>query len=169
LFFNSQTEPEQRHIISAFAFELSKVTVPAVRERIVSMLRNVSEVLASGVAGGLGMALPEPMPLAIANPPTPEVQTSPALSLMARPGDGRIATRKIAVLVADDIAGATTQAVADALIAAGAVVRLVGSRIGPCTADDGLVLDADATLENSPSPLFDGMVIPDGAVGMEAL
>lgn len=169
LFFNSQTEPEQRHIISAFAFELSKVTVPAVRERIVSMLRNVSEVLASGVAGGLGMALPEPMPLAIANPPAPEVQTSPALSLMARPGDGRIATRKIAVLVADDIAGATTQAVADALIAAGAVVRLVGSRIGPCTADDGLVLDADATLENSPSPLFDGMVIPDGAVGMEAL
>ena len=42
LFFNSQTPAEQKHIIDGFAFELGKVTVPAVRERTVSMLRNVT-------------------------------------------------------------------------------------------------------------------------------
>jgi catalase len=36
------------------AFELSKVTVPAIRERTVAMLRNASEALAKKVAMGLG-------------------------------------------------------------------------------------------------------------------
>jgi catalase len=37
---NSQTPPEQAHIAAAFRFELSKVTVPAIRERMVASLRN---------------------------------------------------------------------------------------------------------------------------------
>ncbi len=41
LFFASQTPQEQAHIIGGFRFELSKVTVPAIRERVVSSLRNV--------------------------------------------------------------------------------------------------------------------------------
>ena len=58
---------------------------------------------------------------------------------------------------------------ADALIAAGAVVRLVGPRIRPfATADDG-VLDADASLENHPAPLFDGVVVSDGEAAAQAL
>nr|WP_289241761.1 catalase-related domain-containing protein [Delftia sp.] len=36
---------------AAFRFELSKVTVPAIRERMVSSLRNVFEELANQVAG----------------------------------------------------------------------------------------------------------------------
>src|SRR5690606_18426755 len=49
LFYNSQTPAEQEHIAGGFRFELSKVTVPAVRQRIVSMLRNASEELAARV------------------------------------------------------------------------------------------------------------------------
>ena len=45
LFFDSQTPQEQAHIIGGFRFELSKVTVPAIRQRVVSSLRNVSDVL----------------------------------------------------------------------------------------------------------------------------
>ena len=36
LFYNSQTPVEQQHIINAFRFELTKVQVPAIRERMVS-------------------------------------------------------------------------------------------------------------------------------------
>lgn len=36
LFWRSQTVAEKRHIIVAFRFELSRVTVPAIRERVVS-------------------------------------------------------------------------------------------------------------------------------------
>ncbi|KAG1247825.1 hypothetical protein G6F65_019954 [Rhizopus arrhizus] len=50
LFFNSQTDWEQQHIINAFAFELSKLTVPAIRQRMVASLRNVSDELAMAVA-----------------------------------------------------------------------------------------------------------------------
>lgn len=40
MFWRSQTVGERRHMIAAFRFELSRVTVPAVRERVVSLLVN---------------------------------------------------------------------------------------------------------------------------------
>lgn len=169
LFFNSQTDWEQRHIINAFAFELSKLTVPAIRQRMVASLRNVSDELAQAVADQLGMALPEPLPRAVSQPPKPEVEVSPALSLTARPGDGGVATRKVAILVAEGVDGAAVTAVADALIKAGVVVRLVGQRIGPLQAEDGGAWDADASLDNHPSGLFDGAVVPGGEGAVERL
>ena len=70
LFFNSQSPFEQAHIAAAFRFELSKVTVPAIRERMVSSLRNVSEELANQVAAKLGITeMPEPMPKALTSTP----------------------------------------------------------------------------------------------------
>ena len=169
LFYASQTDWERRHIASAFAFELSKVTVPAVRRRMVASLRNVDDGLARSVADGLGMELPDPLPRAIARPPKPEVDVSPALSLTARPGDGGVATRKIAILVAQGVDAKAVSAVADALIGAGAVVRLVGQRIGPLAAEGGSTLDADASLDNQPSALFDGAVVPGGGPAAERL
>lgn len=169
LFYNSQTEPEKKHIIAAFRFELSKVTVPGIRQRVVSSLCNVSEELATGVAKGLGMMLPDPMPKALQQTPKPEVDISPALSLTARPGKGDIRTRKVAILVNDQVDGASVVTVAEALIAAGVVVRLVGGRIGPVQTADGRMLDADASLENNPASLFDGLVIPNGKAGILTL
>jgi len=163
LFYDSQTAWERKHIVDAFAFELSKVTVPQIRQRMVASLRNVSDELAQGVADQLGMALPDPLPRAIKNPPKPEVQVSPSLSLTARPGDGSVATRKVAILVAEGVDGKSVSAVADALIQAGAVVRLVGQRIGPVQTVDGGAFDADASLDNHPSGVFDGAVVAGGA------
>ena len=73
LFWNSQTPYEKAHIIRGFRFELTKVQVPAIRERTVSMLRNVSDELAKPVADGLGLELPRPMPR-VMEPPKPEVR-----------------------------------------------------------------------------------------------
>jgi catalase len=162
LFYESQTPAEQEHIAAAFRFELSKVTVGAVRERVVSMLRNASEELASKIAQGLGMQLPDAMPKAMENAPAPEIERSPALSLMARPGDGGIRTRKVAIMIAPGTHGASAWAIANALQAQGAVVRFVGPRIGPISTSDGNDIDADASLENQPAVLFDGVVVPDG-------
>lgn len=162
LFYNSQTPIEQDHIVGGFRFELSKVTVPAIRARVVSMLRNASEDLASRVADGLGMDLPDPMPRVMDTPPTPEVTNSPALSLMARPGDGGIATRMVAILVADGVDDASVWPLAVALQARGAVVRLVGQHVGVLISASGAQLDADASLENHPGVLFDAVAVPQG-------
>ena len=169
LFFDSQTPQEQAHIVGGFRFELSKVTVPAIRERVVSSLRNVSEPLAASVAEGLGIDLPQAMPRAIKRTPKPEIKVSKALSLLALPGNGGIATRKIAVLIANGIESESVSAVMDALTEAGAVPKLLGSRLGTVTSEDGETFEVDATLENSPSVLFDALVLPDGMEAVENL
>jgi catalase len=169
LFFESQTPVERAHIKNAFRFELSKVTVPAIRERMVSGLRNVSEQLAAELAHDLGLELPEAMPKAIKKSPTPEVSSSPALSLMAVPGDGGIATRKVAILIADGLEAASVAKIIDSLTEAGAVTRLLSHRLGIATSTDGATFEVDATLENSPPVLFDALVLPDGIDAVERL
>jgi catalase len=168
LFWNSQTSYEKDHIVRAFRFELTKVQVPAIRQRTVSMLRNVSDELAQRVADGIGIKLPKPMPRLV-EPSTPEVTVSPALSLAARPGDGSIRGRKIAILVAAGTEGRAVAGMAKSLGEAGAVVRLVAARLGTVA---GGALEADATLETMPSVLFDAVIVPDGqdaAVNLSSL
>src|SRR4051812_33502735 len=58
LFFNSQTETEQNHIIRALRFELGKVETPPIRERMLGLLAQVDKTLAQRVADGLGLAVP---------------------------------------------------------------------------------------------------------------
>jgi catalase len=163
LFYESQTAPEQAHIAAAFAFELSKVTVPAVRERMVASLRNASEVLARQVAAKIGMArVPAALPRAM-EPRKPEVTRSPALSLMHRPGNGSVAARKVALFVAPGVDWqASCAALSERLIAQGAVLRCVAASIGPVQLGQGQSVDADASFANEPGFLFDALVLPDG-------
>ena len=169
LFFESQTPVERAHIKNAFRFELSKVTIPAIRKRMVSGLRNVSEELAAALADDLGLELPDAMPRATDKAPAPEISSSPALSLMALPGERGIATRKVAVLIADGIEGRSVSKIVDALTNAGAVTRLLSNRLGTLTSAEGTPFEADATLENSPPVLFDALVLSDGIDAVERL
>ena len=170
LFYESQSPTEQAHIAAAFRFELSKLTVPAIRERTLSMLRNVSEQLARKVADGLGMkTLPEAMPRALEQPAKPEVTVSPALSLMARPGDKSLRGRKVALLIAPGVAVTSMMQIHAALLAEGVVPRLVAPHVGLIATDGDDTLDADASLENEPGFLFDAMVLPDGEAAVAAL
>ncbi|APX95033.1 catalase HPII [Halomonas sp. 1513] len=169
LFFNSQTEVEKAHIAAAFRFELSKVGIPAIRERMLSSLVNVSPELAADVASGLGLAVPAAMPKAIADPQPAEVTESPALSLTAMPGECGIRTRQIAVLVEDGALHASLAAVYGALTDAGAVVHFVGPRVGMFASDAGEKIEANKSLENSPGFLFDALVLPDGGDAVKAL
>lgn len=162
LFYESQTAFEKRHIAAGFRFELSKVTVPAIRRRVVSMLCNVSETLAAEVAAGLGMALPPAMPRALEQPPAPEVTLSPALSLAARPGDGGIRSRRVAILATRGVRAKEVHALVEALGGQGAGVRILGPCVGALETEEGQALDADASVENSPSVLFDALVLPAG-------
>ena len=131
LFFNSQTPTEQQHIINAFRFELSKVQVPAIRERMVSGLMNVDERMAREIATGLGIdQMPQPMPKVLTRKIKPEVSQSKALCAVARPGDGTIRTRSVAIIVADGVVGAQVEALVERLASEGAVPITLGARLG---------------------------------------
>jgi catalase len=160
LFYRSQTPVERAHIAKAFRFELTRVQTPAIRERMVAGLANVDAELAAEVAAGLGFAVPPPLPRVLENPEKPEITESPALSLLSRPGEIGIATRRVAILVANGVAGAST--VRAALAQDGAVPLYVGITLGAVEAAVGEPLQADITLETGPCVLYDGLVIPDG-------
>jgi catalase len=162
LFWNSQSAIEKAHIIRGFRFELTKVQVPAIRERVLSMIANVAPELVQAVADGLGMPVPKPMPRALAKVAKPEVTVSAALSLFALPGDGSLATRRIALLVADGVEGASLKTIARSLTNLGAVARFVGARLGSVRTDEGDVIEVDATLETTPAVLYDAVVVPAG-------
>jgi catalase len=168
LFWISQTPPEQQHIINAFRFELSRVQTPAIRERVVSLLVNVDEELAAGVAAGLGIAVPEAAPLA-STQDFPVPPPSSALSEMHYPGNGMLLGRRVAILAADGVDGASVINLYDAILAEGGVPRLVALRLGPVTAAGGEMLDAESSVENMPSVLFDAVAIPDGNMVAENL
>ena len=162
LFWESQSAPEKQHIIRAFRFELSKVQVLAIRQRVVAQLRNVAAALAQGVADGLGMRrLPEPLPLAAKKPAKPEVFQSKTLSLLSRPGVVGIKTRRIAIVLSD---GANTEVAAQlhaGLIAQGAAPRFLGVKLGAVQGAQGS-LEVEATLEIMPAVLWDAAIVLDG-------
>jgi hypothetical protein len=170
LFWNSQTETEKQHIVNAFRFELSKVQTPAVRERMVSGLMNVARELAEPVAAGLGMRdLPKPMPKVLKRDVAPEVTVSPALSLLSRPGDGSIRTRRVAIVVADGCEGESLVGLADRLTRLGAVVRFLSTTLGSVEPAGGDAIEVDVSLEATPAVLYDAVVLPDGAAAVDAL
>ncbi len=169
LFYNSQTDWEKKHIVGGFRFELSKLTVPAIRERMVASLRNVDEGLAMEVADGLGMELPEALPRVLESPPTPEVTKSPALSLTALPGEVGVRTRRVAMLVADGVEGKALMSLYDSLKDAGAIPEFVGPRLGAYKTADGQKIEAKASMENAAPVVFDALILPDGAKGIDNL
>jgi catalase len=162
LFWESQSAPEQRHIIRAFRFELSKVQVPAIRKRVVAQLRNVAPALAQGVADGLGMEeLPEPLPLVSKKSQKPEVTRSPALSLLTRSGVDGIKTRRVAIVLSEGANTVVASQIHAGLLARGAVPRFLGVKLGVIEGASGS-LDVEASLEILPSVLWDAVVMLDG-------
>jgi catalase len=169
LFYNSQTPVEKMHIINAFRFELTKVQIPMIRERMVAALMNVDMDLARAVAEGLGIEeMPEPLPKVMTKKVRPEVTHSKALSLFARPGDGTIKTRRIAIIIADGVTG-DVEDIAERLAAEGAVPIFLGSRLGRVKTTSGTTIEIGASLDVAPPVVFDAMVLPDGEAATAAL
>jgi catalase len=181
LFWNSQSDPEKQHIVQALRFELGKVEVPEVRERMVGMLAQVDRTLAEQVAQGLGLAVPKlagPLNLSVpadADPKTYEpvarkqaVARSQALSMASTVKDSA-ETRKVAILAADGVDGDEIDAMRRALLAAGAVPKIVAPHGGSLKPGAGAAPAVDFTLLTVGSVLFDAVFIPGGAASTSAL
>jgi catalase len=172
LFWNSQSPSEREHIIAAFQFELSRVVVPAVRQRMVDNLAHVDAKLARKVAEPLGIALPDPKAAAgragfrDVRTKLP-VEASAALSMEG--ATNGIATRKVAVLVAGGVEVGALRAIQQALLDAGATCRTVAAHLGSVATSSGQQLVVDHTFANMPSVMFDAVLVPGGAGSAEAL
>lgn len=155
LFFRSQSEIEQSHLAGALVFELSKVTLEHVRNRVMSNLVNVDESLAQRVADGLGMLLPKASKPAVA---PVDMEPSPALRIVGKYPE-TLKGRTVGILVSDGADGALVAAVKAAVEDDGGAVKVVAPKIGGVKLKDGKILKADGQLAGSPSVLFDAVAI----------
>jgi catalase len=165
LFWQSQTPPEQQHIVEALQFELGKLTVPAVRLRMLANLANVDRDLVARVATVLGVSVPAASP----RNGNKRYAPSPALSMIARDNPKSVVGRKVAILAADGVDGDGLQAVKAALVRAGITVKVLAPHLGSLRSATGAAVPVDELIVTTPSLVFDAVFVAAGAESVQTL
>jgi catalase len=157
LFFYSQTESEQNHIVSAFVFELSKVETKAVRKRMVAQLSNVDPAIAERVAAGLGLtdAIES---IAPAIPARDDLPTSGALSIQANALE-TVKAKVVGCLVADGSDASAVEALRAEVAKLGGELKVVAPKVGGAKGRGGEMIEADFQLAGGSSVLFDAIYV----------
>jgi len=180
LFYNSQSTPEKIHLQNALIFELSKVTIPEIRERTVGQLVNIDKFLAWRVAEKIGVEVKElefpnqSLP-ADANrialqseEKEPEIKISEALSMQNTIKD-TIKGRKIGFIIAGGADAGASNDLKIKLEEKGATVELIAPSLAPLRTNDGSALLAKHSLTSTASVCFDALYIAGGEDAVKEL
>jgi catalase len=166
MFWRSMTPPEQRHIASAFAFELAKVETIAIRRRMLGHLQVIEPDLHNRVVAALGMP---GMTDVISPAVTPrDLAPSPSLSLLAKTPD-TLRGRTVGVLLGDGFDPELLAQLTQALQHERAAVELVATKIGGARDAAGTVVPVQHTIAGGPSVLFDAVAIVLGTAAVADL
>ncbi|GFG68551.1 catalase HPII [Mycolicibacter senuensis] len=174
MFYKSMSEPEAKHIVAAYAFELGKCETIEIRQRVVEQLNLIDHDLARQVAEQLGLPAPDEQQLDAA---AEKVGTSPALSQLhtaTLPPEDRgtptIESRKIAVLAAGGVDVTGVQSFVEAMRRRGAVAEVLAPTAGgELAGGSGGKLAVDRAITTMASVLYDAVVVPCGPDAMRTL
>jgi catalase len=156
MFFRSMSEPEQRHIISAFAFELGKVETVPIRTRMLGHLMIIDKELGVGVETALGMEGEADTLNARIDPI--DLELSPSLSLIKK-AHPTLMGRKVAALVTDGVDESVLTSLRIAVEKEGAMLAIVAPKIGGVKTAKGKKFAADHALPSAPSIFFDAVAL----------
>ena len=182
LFYRSLASWEQQHIADAYTFELGKCNHDHIKERMLWLIDQIDNDLASQVAKGLGLEIPktieQPINQAIGadaevekqQPPKKKIylKKAPTLS-QANTKFESIQSRQVAVLVADGFSMKNFKKMADVLEQEGAVIKLIAPHGGHVICDQNMKHKVDASIMTTESVLFDALYIPGGIESIEKL
>ena len=154
MFYLSQSIIEQAHIASAMVFELSKVTLGHVQQRVVGQTRNIDEDLAKRVAAGIGISLPKAIEPARV---TIDLPTSAALSIVNNMRH-TLKGRKVGILFADGSDKDEIETLKASIERAGGKAMLIAKRLKNIRTKGG-ALDADGQLFGTPSCTLDAIAL----------
>lgn len=158
LYYKSLAPHEQKHVVDAYTFELSKVQRKHIRERQVQqILANIDLDLARQVGANLGIEVPD---LTLDYKKT-TVEKSAKLSFLAFPPQD-IQGRKVAVLIHNLVKSDTLEAIKNWAIKEGAVVHLLAPSLAPVKDHKDNIIVADGMQMAEPSIAYDAVIIPDG-------
>jgi catalase len=155
LFYASQSEIEQAHLASALVFELSKVDTPAIRERMVGLLRSIDESLAQRVSDGLGLPT---IPPKTAPGILHAYQPSPSLALVEKMKP-TLKGRCVGILIDDGTDASQLAKIKEAIQSIGGAIKVIAPKITGAKLEDGTLHSVDGHLAGSPSVLFDAVCI----------
>ncbi|MEQ1161878.1 catalase HPII [Acinetobacter calcoaceticus] len=158
LYYKSLAPHEQKHVVDAYTFELSKVKRKYIRERQVQqILANIDLDLARQVGANLGIEVPD---LSLDFKPQ-TVEKSAKLSMLAFP-PADIKGRKIAVLIHNLVKSDALETIKNWATKEGAIVHLLAPSLAPVKDHQDKVIAADGMQMAEPSIAYDAVIIPDG-------
>ncbi|USP39120.1 catalase HPII [Acinetobacter sp. XS-4] len=158
LYYKSLAPHEQKHVVDAYTFELSKVQRKHIRERQVQqILANIDLDLARQVGANLGIEVPD----LTLDYKKIAVEKSDKLSLLAFPPED-IQGRKVAVLIHNLVKSDTLEAIKNWAIKEGVVVHLLAPSLAPIKDHKDKIITADGMQMAEPSIAYDAVIIPDG-------
>lgn len=158
LYYKSLAPHEQKHVVDAYTFELSKVKRKHIRERQVQqILANIDLDLARQVGANLGIEVPD---LSLDFKPQ-SVEKSAKLSMLAFP-PADIQGRKIAVLIHNLVKSEALETIKNWAIKEGVIVHLLAPSLAPVKDHQDKVIAADGMQMAEPSIAYDAVIIPDG-------
>lgn len=161
MFWNSMSDVEKQHIVSAFQFELGKVKDKEIRQRVVDMFANVDGLLARKIAEGIGAKIPE-------NSRPSEVGfTSPAISMMNTVKS--TLTRKVAVLAGNGYDDEELESLMSAFRDAGMTAEIVSKTLGDITGAAGGEREVTYTFDTASSVMFDAIYVASGRRSLDEL
>ncbi len=166
LFYRSVTPQEQRHIVSAITFELSKVALLDVRKRMLGHLNVIDPELGGMVADGLAMSGEAIQPNPAVKPS--DQKLSPALRLYGK-YKPTLRGRKIGMLLATGFDAKLADQLKDAIEKEDGAVMIVAPKVGGAEDASGKRRPADAALCGAPSILFDAVAVLAGREGDQEL
>lgn len=156
-FYISQTQIEQKHIIDALSFELSKCAHLHIRRAMIAHLLNIDPDLAQNVADNIGLA-PLPQPAETAIPARTDLAPSPALSILKN-GPQDFKGRKIGILLSDGIDSNLLQTIEYIAKQHEVNAERIAMKIGGIVASDGQAISAQHQIDGAPSVLFDAVLL----------
>jgi catalase len=171
LFWNSQSEAEKMHLLSAFHFELGKVESMEVRQRMVDMVSHIDEDLAKEVAKGIGIkGISKDRDKAARDAVFPKkskhkIDKSPALSMENTRKD-TIKGRKIAILAAEGIDATSLMQVKEAIEKEGAQTEIVSKFLGTLNGSGRKAVKVDKSHVTTASIMYDAVFVPGGKDGV---
>lgn len=158
LYYKSLAPHEQKHVVDAYTFELSKVKRKHIRERQVQqILANIDLDLARQVGANLGIEVPD---LSLDFKPQ-AVEKSAKLSMVAFP-PADIQGRKIAVLIHNLVKSDALETMKNWAIKEGVTLHLLAPSLAPVKDHQDKVIAADGMQMAEPSIAYDAVIIPDG-------
>ena len=159
MFYNSLSPIEKIHLTNAFSFELDHCDDPVVYERLCERLTEIDLSLAQAVAEKVGAPIPQKQ-----TKPNPGHKAKHISQLEFMPEKPTIATRRIAILIADGYDSVSYEHVKSTVAKAGASPFTIAPKRQSVQSSDGKSkAQPDHQFNGARSTLFDAVFVPDGS------